>query len=51
MPGSASSISEKGSMDGDDDDAVPHKEQWSNPLEFLLSCIAMSVGLGSEIFL
>ena len=23
------------------------RQQWSNPIEFLLSCIAMSVGLGS----
>ena len=27
-----------------------HKQEWSSPLEFLLSCIAMSVGLGSETF-
>ena len=24
------------------------RQQWSNPVEFLLSCIAMSVGLGSK---
>ena len=24
------------------------RQQWSNPIEFLLSCIAMSVGLGSK---
>jgi hypothetical protein len=23
------------------------RQQWSNPIEFLLSCIAMSVGLGN----
>ena len=27
------------------------RETWGSPLEFLLSCIAMSVGLGIEIFL
>lgn len=26
----------------------PERQQWSNPIEFLLSCIAMSVGLGSN---
>ncbi|XP_069985298.1 sodium-dependent nutrient amino acid transporter 1 isoform X2 [Penaeus vannamei] len=25
----------------------PSRDQWSNPIEFLLSCIAMSVGLGN----
>ena len=25
----------------------PQREQWSNPIEFLLSCVAMSVGLGN----
>jgi solute carrier family 6 amino acid transporter-like protein 5/7/9/14 len=25
------------------------RETWGSPLEFLLSCIAMSVGLGIEI--
>jgi hypothetical protein len=25
----------------------PERQQWSNPIEFLLSCIAMSVGLGN----
>ena len=25
----------------------PSREQWSNPIEFLLSCVAMSVGLGN----
>jgi len=35
--------SEKGSTDDEG-----HKEEWSSPLEFLLSCIAMSVGLGSK---
>ena len=25
------------------------RQQWSNPIEFLLSCIAMSVGLGSKL--
>ena len=25
------------------------RQQWSNPIEFLLSCVAMSVGLGSKI--
>ncbi|XP_042205816.1 sodium-dependent nutrient amino acid transporter 1-like isoform X2 [Homarus americanus] len=25
----------------------PKREQWANPIEFLLSCIAMSVGLGN----
>ena len=51
---SAASIVEKGA-DGDDDDGSGdddqhgHKKQeWSSPLEFLLSCIAMSVGLGSK---
>ena len=27
--------------------AGPERQQWSNPIEFLLSCIAMSVGLGN----
>ena len=27
--------------------ALPERQQWSNPVEFLLSCIAMSVGLGN----
>jgi hypothetical protein len=35
--------------DGDVEDEE-HKQEWSSPLEFLLSCIAMSVGLGSETF-
>ena len=56
MTASAASIVEKGA-DGDDDDdddsgGDDHKKQeWSNPLEFLLSCIAMSVGLGSKLLL
>ena len=25
------------------------RQQWSNPIEFLLSCVAMSVGLGSKL--
>ena len=34
-----------------DVDSVDEEErqQWSNPIEFLLSCIAMSVGLGSKL--
>ena len=28
-------------------DGAPERQQWSNPVEFLLSCIAMSVGLGN----
>ena len=30
-------------LDGDEIE----RQQWSNPIEFLLSCIAMSVGLGN----
>ena len=25
----------------------PERQQWDNPVEFLLSCISMSVGLGN----
>lgn len=28
----------------DDDD---HRDKWTNPVEFLLSCISVSVGLGN----
>ena len=31
---------------GGDDDG-PQRASWGNPIEFLLSCIAMSVGLGN----
>ena len=30
----------------EDEDGVA-RQQWSNPIEFLLSCIALSVGLGN----
>ena len=26
---------------------APERDQWANPIEFLLSCVAMSVGLGN----
>lgn len=28
-------------------DQPPERESWNNPVEFLLSCISMSVGLGN----
>ena len=28
----------------EDVDAEPERQQWDNPMEFLLSCISMSVG-------
>jgi solute carrier family 6 amino acid transporter-like protein 5/7/9/14 len=31
----------------DEDDEEPERQQWDNPIEFLLSCISMSVGLGN----
>jgi len=30
------------------EDDEEERQQWSNPVEFLLSCVAMSVGLGSK---
>lgn len=33
--------------DGDEEES---RQQWSNPIEFLLSCVAMSVGLGKDLF-
>jgi len=30
-----------------DEDEEESRQQWSNPIEFLLSCVAMSVGLGN----
>ena len=35
-------VVEKGVEEG------PDRQQWSNPIEFLLSCIAMSVRLGTR---
>jgi len=31
----------------DEEDEEPERQQWDNPIEFLLSCISMSVGLGN----
>merc|ERR1719297_142555 len=31
----------------EDAEAEPERQQWDNPMEFLLSCISMSVGLGN----
>ncbi|GFG40221.1 hypothetical protein Cfor_09809, partial [Coptotermes formosanus] len=31
----------------EDEESGPQREQWSNGIEFLMSCIAMSVGLGN----
>ncbi len=28
-------------------EGLPERQQWDKPIEFLLSCIAMSVGLGN----
>jgi solute carrier family 6 amino acid transporter-like protein 5/7/9/14 len=42
-------VADKAAAAGAVDEAtgVPERQQWSNPVEFLLSCIAMSVGLGN----
>lgn len=49
--GTAVTAADKAQLaEGGGDDAVaagPERQQWSNPVEFLLSCIAMSVGLGN----
>ena len=38
-------LSDKGSqLEGEE----PQRQQWDNPIEFLMSCISMSVGLGNE---
>jgi solute carrier family 6 amino acid transporter-like protein 5/7/9/14 len=34
-------------LDVESDDGGPKRQSWDNPIEFLLSCIAMSVGLGN----
>ena len=34
----------------EDEDEEESRQQWSNPIEFLLSCVAMSVGLGKDLF-
>ncbi|XP_021912916.1 sodium-dependent nutrient amino acid transporter 1-like isoform X1 [Zootermopsis nevadensis] len=43
--------SEKGNVDisddANDEDGGPERQQWSHGVEFLMSCIAMSVGLGN----
>ncbi|CAL8120169.1 unnamed protein product [Orchesella dallaii] len=46
----ATSQSEKSGAEIDNVESqktAPERGQWSNPLEFLLSCIAMSVGIGN----
>lgn len=50
IAGSVASIAEKeaGSLGDGDDDDDHQKQEWSSPVEFLLSCVAMSVGLGSK---
>ncbi len=44
--GAVEGCSGSGSGDGDQD---RERQQWNNPIEFLLSCIAMSVGLGEYL--
>lgn len=41
------SMMSKDDEDDLDDEDDEDRQQWSNPIEFLLSCIAMSVGLGN----
>ena len=34
-------------LEGDE----PQRQQWDSPVEFLMSCISMSVGLGKHLYL
>jgi hypothetical protein len=52
LPADWSAKAEEGSVDTNKEveaelSGTPERQQWSNPVEFLLSCIAMSVGLGN----
>ena len=49
FPDKAAFAKDDGNNDDDDDGEGQERQQWTNPVEFLLSCIAMSVGLGMQI--
>jgi len=46
-PGQISTISHPSALENGNDDDEEDRDTWDNPIEFLLSCISMSVGLGN----